>query len=81
MFTTTTIDYEVGRHLERMSHPGRRRALLVASLVANLGILAYFKYMNFFLDSLQPLLGRPGCTCRTSTSSCPPASRSSRSRA
>jgi alginate O-acetyltransferase complex protein AlgI len=60
MFATSTIDYEVGRHLERMQHTGRRRALLVASLVANLGILAYFKYTNFFLGSLQPLLAAAG---------------------
>lgn len=60
MFATTTIDYEVARHLERMSAPGKRRALLVASLVANLGILFVFKYTNFFLGSLHPLLDAAG---------------------
>jgi alginate O-acetyltransferase complex protein AlgI len=60
MFTTTTIDYVVGLHLERMTHPGRRRALLFASLAANLGILFYFKYANFFLGSLKPLLEAAG---------------------
>ncbi len=60
MFATTTIDYVVGLHLERMADSGRRRALLVASLVANLGILVYFKYMNFFIDSLHPLLTAAG---------------------
>ena len=60
MFATTTIDYEVARHLERMTHAGRRRALLLASLVANLGILVVFKYTNFFLDSLKPLLASAG---------------------
>ena len=28
----------------------RRRALLALSLAGNLGVLAYFKYVNFFLD-------------------------------
>ena len=64
MFTTTTIDYQVGLHLERMRHPGRRRALLVASLAANLGILAWFKYLNFFLDTLHPLLAAGGLHVR-----------------
>jgi len=62
MFTTATIDYVVGRYLERMPDSGRRRALLVASLLANLGILAYFKYMNFFISSLEPLLVSAGLT-------------------
>ena len=60
MLATATIDFEVGLHLERMTDTGRRRLLLVASLIANLGVLAYFKYMNFFLGSLQPLLEAAG---------------------
>ncbi len=56
MWTTTTIDYLVAIQLERSQDPRWRRALLVGSLVANLGILFYFKYSNFFLDSVRPLL-------------------------
>ena len=36
--------------------PKVRRGWLVASLVLNIGILAYFKYMNFFVDNLNALL-------------------------
>ena len=60
MFATSTLDYAVGRSLERMADSGRRRALLIGSLVANLGILAGFKYANFCLDSLRPVLGAAG---------------------
>ena len=33
-----------------------RKGWLAASLVLNIGILAYFKYMNFFVDNLNALL-------------------------
>lgn len=48
---STLIDYSVGRGLERAPAQGRRRVLLAASLVGNLGILGFFKYYNFFAAS------------------------------
>src|SRR5439155_24816991 len=39
-----------------------RRLLLVGSLVMNLGLLVYFKYANFFLDSLRESLQAAGVT-------------------
>ena len=47
---TTILDYTLGRRLEAEQVPWRRRALLGVSLAGNLGVLAYFKYVNFFLD-------------------------------
>ena len=47
---TTVLDYTLGRRLEAEQVPWRRRALLALSLAGNLGVLAYFKYVNFFLD-------------------------------
>ena len=35
----------------------RRRLVLAASVITNLGILAYFKYAGFFVRNLQALLG------------------------
>jgi hypothetical protein len=35
---------------------GRRRALLLVSIVTNLGLLGFFKYFNFFIDSAAVLL-------------------------
>jgi len=49
---TSVVDYSVGVGLERIQEEHRRKLLLVASVVANLGVLAYFKYTNFFLDSM-----------------------------
>jgi D-alanyl-lipoteichoic acid acyltransferase DltB (MBOAT superfamily) len=57
---TTAVDYGVGVLLGREQGPARRRALLVASLVANLGVLFTFKYLNFCSASLRGALHRFG---------------------
>jgi alginate O-acetyltransferase complex protein AlgI len=49
---TSFIDYFVGLGLERIEEPRKRKLLLVVSIVANLGVLGFFKYTNFFLDNL-----------------------------
>ncbi|MEY2479179.1 MAG: alginate O-acetyltransferase complex protein AlgI [Verrucomicrobiota bacterium] len=48
---STTIDYTVGKMMAREENPKKRRAWLIASLCANLGVLGFFKYFNFFIDS------------------------------
>lgn len=48
------IDYLAGLGIERTRGP-LRRLLLAMSLVANVGILAAFKYFNFFNDNLHAL--------------------------
>jgi len=53
---STTLDFAIGLGLEHATRPSLRRLLLAISLVFNLGLLAYFKYMNFFLESLQQAL-------------------------
>ncbi len=50
---STVIDFLVGARLHRGTEPARRKALLMVSIVANLGFLAFFKYFNFFVDSVQ----------------------------
>ncbi len=42
-----------------------RKLLLLASLVGNLGLLCYFKYVNFFLHSLQEAAGAVGINLHT----------------
>ena len=54
---STSIDYLVGLRLDREGRKKRRQGLLVLSLVMNLGLLAFFKYNNFFVDSTGDLLG------------------------
>jgi alginate O-acetyltransferase complex protein AlgI len=57
---SATLDYALARGMAATTTPGRRKALLLVSLAANLGLLAYFKYANFFLDSLETALRAAG---------------------
>jgi alginate O-acetyltransferase complex protein AlgI len=49
----TSVDYVAGLWISRTEDEGRRRLLLAASLGTNVGILAYFKYAGFFVDTLN----------------------------
>ena len=57
---STVVDFLVGRYLGRETAPGRRKAALVLSLVFNLGMLGFFKYFEFFEESLAALGSRLG---------------------
>lgn len=51
---TIFIDYFAGIFIEKNS--GKRRKLfLVISIIANLGILAFFKYFNFFAENINAI--------------------------
>jgi len=39
-----------------VTHPRRKKSFLIASLVTNLGILGFFKYFNFFIDTVELFL-------------------------
>ena len=54
---TTHIDFAVARVMARTAERKRRRHLLWVSLVANLGLLGFFKYCNFFADSAVTVFG------------------------
>src|SRR5262245_10183179 len=47
LLVLTAIDYTAAIWIERAASPRRKKLLLVASLTANLGFLAFFKYFNF----------------------------------
>lgn len=47
-----STDFFLARRLDRSSGQTARRLLLVTSMVMNLGILGFFKYCNFFVDSV-----------------------------
>jgi alginate O-acetyltransferase complex protein AlgI len=50
---STAIDYFVAQQLERTTSRTARRWLLTLSVTANLSILGYFKYAEFFIDSVH----------------------------
>ena len=49
----TSVDYVAGLWISGTEDERRRRVLLAASLGTNVGILAYFKYAGFFVDTLN----------------------------
>lgn len=53
---TIVVDYFAGIFIER-SEGKNKRVFLIASLIANIGVLAMFKYYNFLNDNLTQLLG------------------------
>ena len=48
---STVVDYGVGLALQREQRQARRKLFLLVSIVVNIGLLGFFKYYNFFLDS------------------------------
>ncbi len=59
MLLTIAADYVfgllVGRYKE--TNPRAAKLSLIAAIVVNLGILAYFKYFNFFIDTFTAVSG------------------------
>lgn len=45
------VDFFVGKALGETEKKSKRKTLLLVSLISNLGLLVYFKYANFFIDS------------------------------
>jgi D-alanyl-lipoteichoic acid acyltransferase DltB (MBOAT superfamily) len=60
LFFTSALDFSVARLLDISRSLRQRRALLATSIILNLGVLAVFKYFNFFRESLQVLLASFG---------------------
>jgi len=52
LFVGTSLDWLLGVWLDRIDEPRRRRWMLIATLVVNVGILVFFKYWNWGVDTL-----------------------------
>lgn len=50
---TILIDYFAGIYLEDTIEPKKKKRYLALSIIANVGVLAIFKYYNFFLDNIN----------------------------
>ncbi len=57
---TTVTDWFVGRRLGATDAPAHRKRWLAVSVAVNLGILFFFKYCGFFVESANALLERLG---------------------
>lgn len=56
LFATIIIDYYAGIAIEKAKSENKKM-FLVISIIANVGILMFFKYYNFFNDNISYLFG------------------------
>ena len=62
MLFSTVFDYANGiamEYLDRREKPQYRKWVLMLSVVVNIGILCFFKYTDFVLESVGTLTGHP----------------------
>lgn len=59
LFSVIAIDYIAGIWIEQTTGTARK-VLLITSLLSNIGILAFFKYYNFFTDNLSAFFSLTG---------------------
>jgi alginate O-acetyltransferase complex protein AlgI len=58
MLGLSVVDYVCGRMMERNRQNDRRRLVyMLIGVGANLGVLLFFKYVNFFADNINALAG------------------------
>ena len=57
---STIVDFAIGLRLGIETNPRIRKFLLLLSVGVNLGLLGFFKYFNFFIESLTAGLGGIG---------------------
>jgi D-alanyl-lipoteichoic acid acyltransferase DltB (MBOAT superfamily) len=52
IFCSSTVDFLLARLIGAEERPQRRKLMLIATVVLNLGFLGFFKYWNFALDNV-----------------------------
>ena len=56
LMLSTVVDWYAAKGMARLEAPRPRRLLMVVSLIANLGLLGYFKYGAFLLTNFASLM-------------------------
>ena len=60
IFISTVVDFFAGQKIYAARTRTGKKVFLAFSLISNLGILGFFKYYDFFIDSFALLLSRLG---------------------
>ncbi|HYW50979.1 MAG TPA: MBOAT family O-acyltransferase, partial [Gemmatimonadaceae bacterium] len=60
LWLSTVVDWLMAAKLARTEEPRARKAMLLVSLVLNLGLLGYFKYGGFLLENFTALVNGLG---------------------
>ena len=53
---STIVDFYLVQNMHITNEPNRKKRLLILSLSLNLGLLAFFKYSNFFIENVNSFL-------------------------
>lgn len=64
---STLLDFYSGLRIHNSKSDASRKRWLIASVTINLGFLAYFKYVGFFVESFAELLSLNGLQAYSST--------------
>jgi alginate O-acetyltransferase complex protein AlgI len=56
IFVSSSVDFLLGRAIGNAAEPRKRKLLLVATVVLNLGLLGVFKYLRFGIDTARMVL-------------------------
>ena len=65
LMLSTVVDYFVAKRIHQSESEPRRWNWLLLSLAVNLGVLGYFKYCDFFIESAAPILRSLGLSGQT----------------
>ena len=57
---SSILDFTLGNLIDKNEDKQKKKYFLWASILVNLGILGFFKYFNFFIDSTESLLSTIG---------------------
>ncbi|MDQ2656562.1 MAG: MBOAT family protein [Bacteroidota bacterium] len=57
LILATVVDFNLAKLIHSSVDPWRRKVYIILTLVVNLGMLGYFKYTNFILDSFFSIAG------------------------
>ena len=60
LWVSTVVDWWAAQAMVKSERPWTRRAWMIASVVVNLGMLAFFKYGQFLLDNFVAMAGSIG---------------------
>ncbi|MFC2113724.1 MBOAT family O-acyltransferase [Bacteroidota bacterium] len=60
LLASVSVDFYLGNRIYSQTEKPKRKNFLILSIVLNLGMLAYFKYANFFLENINVVFGAIG---------------------
>ncbi len=66
IIASTIVDYFVGQQIFKSATEQKRKAWLWTSIVFNIGLLGFFKYYNFFVESWVDFIEKLGYTLSSS---------------